>query len=296
MRNLPPTPGLISGPTNACEFLMPGGVNALYTIRKVNGATSYSWTAPPGSIVLHPNATGVNDTAILVRFHHDFNNGAISVTASNGCGTSAAPRNLAVGKLRPATPGVIDVLQIAACPNRQYTYTIAGLPSNATSIVWTVPAQAIGFTGQGTTSITVDYPSIAINGSVTATAYSNCSNSVTRASVVKLAACPVEPPPAPFSGENNHPLGRGVTVQPETVNLEAIIYPNPSTSGFNLQVLSAGKEQVKIRIMDLQGRTFKQINVAPYQQTSIGNELKAGTYIVEIIQGKDRITQKIVKL
>ena len=292
VRSQPPTPGLISGPTNACEYLNPGGVDAFYSIRKVNGATSYTWTAPVNSIVTHQNPAGENDTAIFVRYHHHFNNGAIAVTAHNNCGSSPSPRNLAVGRLKPATPGVIDVIQLQPCPNRVYSYTVAGMPANATSIQWTVPAAAISFTGQGTTSITVTYPATAVSGQVTATAYSNCSNSVSRVSEVKLPACPPPPPVAPRTTE-----GRSV-VPVVTVNdkLEVSIFPNPTSSAFNLQVLSAAKEQVKVRILDVQGRTFKTIVVNPYQQTSFGAELKAGTYIVEITQGKQKTTQQLIKL
>ena len=291
-RNLPPTPGLISGPTNACSFIGPGGNDATYSIRKVQGAIAYTWTAPNEADITHLNAAGPNDTAITVRFPHHFNNGAISVTATSGCGTSPSPRNLSVGKLNPATPGVIDVIQLVTCPNREFSYTIAGMPSNATFIQWSVPSGAISFTGQGTTSITVTYPSTAVSGRVTATAFSNCGQSVGRSTEVKLAPCA---PPPPFTGKGNE---QPSTVKAVTSNdkMDVNIFPNPTTSSFNLQVLTAGKEQVKVRIMDIQGRLFKTITVSPYQQTTFGSELKAGTYVIEITQGKQKSVQQLVKL
>ncbi|MEI2748118.1 MAG: T9SS type A sorting domain-containing protein [Ferruginibacter sp.] len=78
--------------------------------------------------------------------------------------------------------------------------------------------------------------------------------------------------------------------------MDVNIFPNPTTSSFNLQVLTAAKEQVKVRIMDIQGRLFKTITVSPYQQTTFGSELKAGTYVIEITQGKQKSVQQLVKL
>src|SRR5678815_3413006 len=121
---------------------------------RVAVATSYTWTAPLGAIVTHPNGAGANDYTITVLYPAGFTTGTITVSASNGCGTSGV-RSLSISKLNPATPGVIDVIQTQACPNRTYSYTIASMPANASSVQWTVPSNAIGFTGQGTTSIIV---------------------------------------------------------------------------------------------------------------------------------------------
>jgi hypothetical protein len=297
-RNLPPTPGLISGPTNSCEYIAPNGTEAYYTIRKMNGVNSYTWTVPSGSLITHQNAPGVNDTAINVKFPSNFNNGAITVTATNGCGTSTTARSLAVGKLKPATPGIIDVIQLQSCPDRVYSYTIAGLPANALSIVWTVPAAAISFTGQGTTSITVSYPSTTILGNVTATAYNNCGNSVSRISEVKLPVCPPTAPRPVYAGGNNgNPaLAKSPVAVSQNDQMEVNIFPNPSTAAFNLKVITAGKEKIKVRILDIQGREFKTIMISAYQQTIIGAELKPGTYLVEVIQGNQRATQQLIKL
>ncbi|MEI2748106.1 MAG: hypothetical protein V9E88_05040 [Ferruginibacter sp.] len=162
------TPGLISGPTNACEYMisanLPSGAPATYTIRKVANATSYNWIAPANAtITAHPGGTGVNDTIVEVTYNSNFTGGTVQVSASNGCGSSNL-RSLTVTRQTPGTPGGIDVINTQVCPNRQYTYTLAAMPSNATSILWTVPVGATLVSGQGTTSITVSYPATAVNG------------------------------------------------------------------------------------------------------------------------------------
>ncbi len=288
------TPGLISGPTNVCANVAPGGSAATYSIVPVSGATSYTWTAPPGATVTHPNGSGPNDVSITVQFQAGFTNGTISVSSSNGCGTSGL-RSLGVNKLNPGTPSVIDVIQTGFCEDvsgRVYTYTLASMPSNASSVQWTVPLSsgAVLLSGQGSTSIAVSYPSTAIDGNVTAQAINNCASSTIRKSVVKLPSCP---PPGGFakgqqqSNNNNQPLTGSIK--------DVQIFPNPSVTDFNLQVLSALKEIIYVRISDMQGREFKTVRIMPYQTIHIGGDLKAGSYIVELRQGNDKVTRKILK-
>ena len=295
-RILPSTPGLISGPTNVCEFMdspsNPGGSTVTYTIRKVANATSYTWTAPANAtITAHPGGAGVNDTIVEVKFNSSFTTGAFNVTSSNACGESGI-RVLNVTRLSPGTPSFIDVIQTSACPSRVYTYTIAFMPTNTTSVQWTIPAAGTLISGQGSTSITVSYPSIAISGQVTATAVNNCDVSVTRFVNIKLAPC--------FGG-------REATVNTmadkqqgsETVlsnELRLNVYPNPSAAAFKVEILSADKTQATARILDLQGREIKRLNVQPGRTIELGADLRRGNYILEITQGEKKTTQKIIKL
>ncbi len=74
----PATPGVITGLSSACAT----AVNT-YSIIAVNGATSYNWTVPAGwSIVSGAGTAAVDVSAGSVA-------GNITVSASNGCGTSA---------------------------------------------------------------------------------------------------------------------------------------------------------------------------------------------------------------
>ncbi len=286
------TPGLIAGPTNACPYMLPGGTAATYLVGRVTGATSYTWTTPAGSVVTHPNGTGINDTAITVKFPNGFTSGSISVTATNGCGTSAA-RSLAISRLNPATPSVIDVIETQACPGRTYSYTLSSMPANASSVQWTVPASAIGFTGQGTTSIIVSYPATAVLGAVTATAINNCATSTVRSTPVKLGACP--PPGFSRSAGNNTMITK--TKQNATVQETGVtIAPNPSTSSFRLTVNTFSEQTIQVRLLDMSGKKIKNMSIRSNETIEFGNDLKAGVYLLEIEQAGNRRTERIVKL
>jgi len=290
-RNTASTPGLISGPVNVCEYKIspanPSGTTATYTIRKVANALSYNWTAPANAtITAHPAGSGVNDTIVEVTYNSNFVNGSIQVSASNGCGTSST-RSLSLTILNPGTPGGIDVVQVQACPNRIYTYSIAAMPSNATSINWTVPSGGSITSGQGTTSITVSYANTAISGTLSAQALNNCGNSSIRNLSVKLTACPE----GGFTGKAKQ------QIEPPATSLSIDIYPNPSAESFRVQAKGLQQQEtVTLRLLDLQGREMKRWVMMPANMQSFGADLKAGTYLLEISQGKRRQVQKLIKL
>ncbi|MFT3909020.1 MAG: T9SS type A sorting domain-containing protein [Ferruginibacter sp.] len=291
--NAPSAPSPITGPTNACEYIAPNGVAATYSVTNDPGVT-YNWTVPLNVIGL----TGQGTNSISFTYPNGFTSGTVSVVGTNGCGTGPS-RSLSITRLVPAALSQIDVIQTANCPDRVFTYSVVAIPTNATSVQWTVPTAsgAILVSGQGTRSITVSYPSTAVNGSVTATAVSNCANSGTRSVAVKLAVCaggPPPPPPPPFAkGGSASQVLTGSTIANE--NMQVSLFPNPTVSDFKLQVLTAGKETIRVRIMDMQGRNIKSIVVMPYQTISVGSDLKAGAYMMEVRQGSDVKVTKLLK-
>lgn len=289
--NIPSRPGLINGSTNVCENVAPDGTARTFSVAPVAGATAYTWTAPAGSVVTHPNGSGANDFIITVLFPSGFGNGIITVAAGNGCATSAT-RSLSVNTLQPAAPGVITSTIIAECPNRVYTYSLPAIPANSHSVQWTIPLGGVILNGQGTASVTVSYTSTAVSGSVTAAGVSTCGSSGIRAASVELADCDAPPPPPP------PPFARNFTdnlQQPED-KMMLKISPNPSVNDFKLQVVSPDKEIINIRILDLSGIELRKMIVAPNGIVRFGSELKAGTYILQAKQGNHKMTGKLIRL
>ncbi|WP_170154522.1 HYR domain-containing protein [Mangrovibacterium diazotrophicum] len=78
----PATPGAITGTTPVC----PGTTNLTYSIVAVTDATSYTWTVPAGWTITGGHGT----TSITATAGNAGQNGNITVTASNSCGTSSA--------------------------------------------------------------------------------------------------------------------------------------------------------------------------------------------------------------
>jgi len=76
----PATPSNISGNNKACP-----STTEIYSVTAVSGMT-YNWTAPAAGTVI----SGQGTNTVTVSYASNFTSGTLSVTASNGCGTSAA--------------------------------------------------------------------------------------------------------------------------------------------------------------------------------------------------------------
>jgi hypothetical protein len=79
-------------------------------------------------------------------------------------------------------------------------------------------------------------------------------------------------------------------------DIKVNLYPNPSTTNFTLQVVTASKEEISVRVLDMTGRFYKQLTVMPYQTINVGAELKTGSYLIEVKQGGVMKTVRVMKL
>ena len=273
--SLPPGPTpIITGPADPCPYI---GTTATYKINKITNATSYTWTVPAiGATATHPNGPGINDTIILVTFTPDFTTGNITARADAACGNTGT-RTLALVRKLPSIPAPIATTLLAACPNRQYSYSIAALPSNATSVTWTVPAEATIVSGQGTISIVVNYPPTAIASSVSVIGVNNCGNgSIARTININLPVCP--------GGRES--------------GLDVTVMPNPSYHEFKLIVSSDDKNTpIYLRILDVNSKNIEiRSGITTDQTVTIGGNYIKGVYFGEVIQGNKRKIIKLVKL
>ena len=103
--------------------------------------------------------------------------------------------------------------------------------------------------------------------------------------------------------------GQKVSQQPTVVRLpassieqllnrkfEVNVFPNPSTSHFELIIHGDNKNPVTIKVTDVSGRVVEQHEkVSATTILKIGRKLNAGTYFVEAIQGEQRKFVKIIK-
>jgi large repetitive protein len=149
-----------------------------YTIAPVNGAASYTWLAPAGATV----SSGQGTTSITVAFSSSFTSGVLSVKAENSCGLSAA-RTAAVRSVLDA-PGTISGAATGVCANTAATYSVTPVVG-AVSYTWTSPAGAVIASGQGTTSVIVNFGSTFTTGSLTVTAHNACGPGPARSLTVR---------------------------------------------------------------------------------------------------------------
>jgi hypothetical protein len=168
--SLPLTPGPITGQSiGVCANTIQ-----TYSISPITTANNYLWTAPTGSTII----SGQGTTAVTVQFNSDFgNNGVLRVQSQNCFGLSGI-RNQPIYNV-PAMPGNIIGTANNVCGGSTHTYSISPV-LGSTSYVWTVPSGAVINSGQGTTSISVTFPSGYFSGQIGVSSVSACGTSSPR--------------------------------------------------------------------------------------------------------------------
>lgn len=72
--------------------------------------------------------------------------------------------------------------------------------------------------------------------------------------------------------------------------------PNPTTNHFTVQLKGGSSEPVTLRVVDAAGRTIEsRSNIATNNTLQIGATYRPGVYIVEAVQGKERVTLRLIK-
>lgn len=62
-----------------------------------------------------------------------------------------------------------------------------------------------------------------------------------------------------------------------------------------LWVESSRKKMSVVKVFDLSGRQVKQMKTNVFVMLRFGADLKAGVYLIEVVQDKNRKTLKIIK-
>jgi len=176
-----------------------------YSISEVAWASSYNWTVPSDATI----ASGQGTSAITVDMGTQ--SGNVSVRAESGCGNSAY-QDLPITIGIPAPPGTITGNAYPECNATAIAYSIDAV-NGASNYTWTVPSDAIIASGQGTTSITVDFGTNSENVSVRAE--NSCGNS----NYTDLA------------------ISIGIPAQPGTIS--GNILPEPNATGETYSIVAA---------------------------------------------------------
>jgi hypothetical protein len=69
-------------------------------------------------------------------------------------------------------------------------------------------------------------------------------------------------------------------------SLTAVLYPNPTTTQFKLQLSGFTTEPLIIKIMDVQGRLIESKRYTPQSLIEVGKALLPGQYLFEVRQGE----------
>jgi hypothetical protein len=150
-KRIPSRPTSILGNKNVCAFVgTASGIQATYSVRAVQGATSYLWTLPDSVRVSgNPSAqVSTADTFINVVFRSTMAPDTIRVCAVNPCGSSTNAL-LAISVINPTFTSFVSG-STDACPSMisdslpsglEVTYRVRKT-ANISAYEWVVPANA----------------------------------------------------------------------------------------------------------------------------------------------------------
>lgn len=182
-------------------------------------------------------------------------------------------------------------------------FTIGQNPVNVTA--YTVSASSCAATngniqlfrtgGTGPYTYSLDNVSFQAGNSFTGLISGNYTGYVkdSKGCIGSLANITVGPScPQPIAGANN----RVNAVQDTRGYVTSVkVYPNPTTTEFNLVLTKGNKEKTTIIVTDNLGRKVYSLRSEVKDQISFGKNFKLGIYTVEIIQGGQKQSVKIIK-
>jgi 5-methylthioadenosine/S-adenosylhomocysteine deaminase len=81
-----------------------------------------------------------------------------------------------------------------------------------------------------------------------------------------------------------------------TDKFSIVALPNPSRNYFTLKIQSGSNEAIQIRVMDVSGRVVEtKSGIVANSTFQIGNNFRAGIYLIEIVHGKQRQMVKLIR-
>jgi hypothetical protein len=276
-----------------------GGCNTLGTIAATGsgGTASYQYKLDAGAYQNSGSFTGLSGGTYIV-WVKDANGctKSVSKTINDGGGdefennnnkNNAAAISLGVTiSSRIGTSGDIDFFKLSPANTWIGNYTIS----------FVQPATAVVFDLVGSNGSTVIAPTASsstykqysgLNGTyfvrVSGTNSLNCYQLTVTSGLLTRS-----------SGSN---IQQEVTkTKPSKDVFNVTAFPNPSNSSFNVKIESGSEELMNMRVLDASGRLIEEKkNIPSSQIVKLGERYINGVYLVEIVQGNNRKTVRLVK-
>lgn len=234
-----PSAGPITGLSSVCK----GQAGVSYSITPLAGATSYSWTVPPGATIV----SGSSTHNITVNYGTSASSGNVTVAGVNSCGPGASSALFITVNDLPVPTIIGSPTGCAGAPSVLYT-TQTGM----SDYLWSVSPGGNITAGLGTHEITVTW-NVAGSQSVSVN-YTNVAGCTAQAATVYPVT--VNPLPIPsVSGLNQVCAGTGgvsYTTEPGMINYQWVVSSGGMITagvGTNLIMVTwntAGAQQVSI--------------------------------------------------
>ena len=298
---------------------LPAATSATATVAAVTGRLwSFSGLGTTGTISSGDDGSAEGNGSTSIEVTYPTNDAAIAgdsvrLNYITACGITLAKSLKLTNK--PATiptPASIAASLVSdVCGARRYRYTAPTLATNLTApsatgtvqavngYQWVLPSGSVGSTGTLADGFELSSNPIEIIYSSNDAAPSSGDSvkvSFTTASCGNGATKGLKLSNTKKTCASALPVTR---VSPVVMPLESMsvkVFPNPTASNFNMQVITAGKEKISVKVIDVQGRVIKLLQVSANETMNIGADLKPGSYFLEVKQGNLSKTTRLLKL
>jgi hypothetical protein len=267
-RALPPTPSAINGSLTPCP-----NSSIAYTLTVPTPSASqvaavvYRWTIPANSSITSASA---DSSSVTIAYGANFNGGSITAKGQSACNIFGAAKSITVAPAKP-----LDVVSSTgfwnACIGDQVVYSVVAPTTTTQSMFrWTKPlSTSIVSANADSSMITLSFNTGYRGGALAVKSSTSCNVLGTAASKT-------------LTHLNCAPGLRGTEVLAED---QSIVYPNPSTGTFTLNVQSKEKWTgvSMVRLIDQTGKTVLTYNVPVnngiFSKTITAN-VSRGIYVV----------------
>ncbi len=249
--------GNLYGNCNATvNFSVPANANA----------SSYTWTVPASCSIV----SGQGTNAIVLSTPAGFVSGQLCVTAFNGC-VNSAPRCVNIYGA-PPSPAVINGPATVCAGQTNVTYSVPVMYS-ANYYKWTVPAGSTIVSGQGTTTIVVNFGTTV--GKIGCTAKNDCGDRGTKTLTIAFNC--------------------RISDQPDAFGLSLV--PNPAFDRTELHIDGNILENSTLTVTNILGKdVYKQLINLP-ENGIIELELAEyakGIYLLSLQSGNSRRSIRLI--
>jgi len=145
---------------------------------------------------------------------------------------------------------------------------------------------------------TVSFPEVTVDGKkYLAKEFTSAEALGTYLDQLNNAGCPINNAGEPEGARSGGSQSQLVEMPNPSVDVFSVsAFPNPTRNSFNIRVNTSGSEKVSLRVTDMMGRVVDlRDNIGANNQISFGEKFAAGVYYVEVIQGLNKRSFKLIK-
>lgn len=274
---VPSTPGTLTGQSSG----LCGVTSVTYAMPSVvSGAISYTWRIKLTGALINgqpsPLTIPANQLSVVITYPNGWNGvDTIFVRANNGCGSSTE-RSLRV-ITRPGQPGVITgpTTVCVSATNQSYN---CGTTVGTTSYTWTIPSGITLASGQGTSTVALNFNATAATRTISVVANNACGAGTSRTLSVTSQACP--------------------RLADEGSLTYLQLFPNPVSDNLNVRFSASNSEHIRISVTDISGRIVfteeRTVNEGPNALNLNLSGLSSGAYLLSLQSSEGTLKSRLI--